>query len=46
MTWKECKSLIVSDLERLTNINKWGGENRFYLMRHFESPFGLELVPI
>lgn len=48
MIWKECKSLIVSDLERLTNINKWGGggENRFYLMRHFESPFGLELVPI
>ena len=26
MIWKECKSLIVSDLERLTNINKWGGE--------------------
>lgn len=26
MTWKECKSLIVSDLERLTNINKWGGK--------------------
>ena len=25
MIWKECKSLIVSDLERLTNINKWGG---------------------
>lgn len=25
MTWKECKILIVSDLERLTNINKWGG---------------------
>lgn len=24
MIWKECKSLIVSDLERLTNINKWG----------------------
>ena len=47
MIWKECKSLIVSDLERLTNINKWGGgKNRFYLMRHFESPFGLELVPI
>ena len=28
MIWKECKSLIVSDLERLTNINKWGaGKN-------------------
>ncbi len=26
MIWKECKSLIVSDLERLTNINKWGGK--------------------
>lgn len=26
MIWKECKSLIVSDLERLTNINKWGGD--------------------
>lgn len=25
MIWKECKSLIVSDLKRLTNINKWGG---------------------
>ena len=25
MIWKECKSLIVSDLERLKNINKWGG---------------------
>ncbi len=25
MIWKECKSLIVSDLERLTKINKWGG---------------------
>lgn len=25
MIWKECKSLIVSDLERLTNINKWEG---------------------
>ena len=25
MIWKECKSLIVSDLGRLTNINKWGG---------------------
>lgn len=25
MIWKECKSLIVSDLERLTNTNKWGG---------------------
>ena len=23
MIWKECKSLIVSDLERLTKINKW-----------------------
>lgn len=26
MTWKECKSLIVSDLERLTNINNGGGK--------------------
>ncbi len=26
MIWKECKSLIVSDLERLTKINKWGGK--------------------
>lgn len=26
MTWKECKILIVSDLGRLTNINKWGGK--------------------
>lgn len=26
MIWKECKSLIVSDLERLTKINKWGGD--------------------
>ena len=25
MIWKECKSLIVSDLERLTKIKKWGG---------------------
>lgn len=25
MIWKECKSLIVSDLERLTKINKWRG---------------------
>ena len=48
MIWKECKSLIVSDLERLTNINKWGGggKNRFFLMRHFKSPLGLEWVPI
>lgn len=25
MKWKECKSLISSDLERLTSVNKWGG---------------------
>ena len=31
MIWKECKSLIVSDLERLTNINKWGGVNNLFL---------------
>lgn len=25
MKWKECKSLISSDLSRLASINKWGG---------------------
>lgn len=27
MTWRECKDLISSDLNRLTNTNKWGGQN-------------------
>ena len=27
MTWEECKTQISLDLKRLTNINKWGGEN-------------------
>ena len=31
MIWKECKSLIVSDLERLTKINKWGGGKIAYI---------------
>ena len=31
MIWKECKSLIVSDLERLTKINKWGGGGKSLL---------------
>ena len=25
MKWKECKSLISSDLSRLTHISNWGG---------------------
>ena len=37
MIWKECKSLIVSDLERLTNINKWGGVKSLLFMSKFSS---------
>lgn len=30
MKWKECKSLISSDLSRLASINKWGGKNLLF----------------
>lgn len=46
MIWKECKSLIVSDLERLTKINKWGGVKSLLFNASFRITFGLELVPI
>ena len=39
MIWKECKSLIVSDLERLTNINKWGGVKSLLFNASFRITF-------
>lgn len=42
MKWKECKSLISSDLERLTSVNKWGGVKYLLFNASFRITFGSE----
>ena len=39
MKWKECKSLISSDLSRLAYINKWGGVKNLLFNASFRITF-------